>query len=313
MASNSLGCIGIIGAGLMGHGIALQFAIGGYEVSLQDTTEENLELALQNIVSTLSLLQDQGLVDEETAKSAPGHIRTSTSLSGAVSDAGLVVEAVFENLELKQRIFVDLDRHCPPGTILTSNTSSYMTSQLAPVTNRADKVVVANWWNPPYLLPLVEVVRGPQTSDETIAITRDVLESVGKRPIVLQKESLGFIGNRMQFALLREALSIVEKGIATAADVDTVVKTGFGRRLAVAGPLEVFDMAGWDTISHIIDELFPDLDTSAQNFKVLKDMVAQGNLGVKSGRGFYRWNNEAVHALRGRIAHALSSLEQIAE
>ena len=313
MASNSLACIGIIGAGLMGHGIALQFAIGGYEVSLQDTTEENLELALQNIVSTLSLLQDQGLVDEETAKSAPGHIRTSTSLSEAVSDAGLIVEAVFENLELKQRIFVDLDRHCSPGTILTSNTSSYMTSQLAPVTNRADKVVVANWWNPPYLLPLVEVVRGPQTSDETIAITRDVLESVGKRPIVLQKESLGFIGNRMQFALLREALSIVEKGIATAADVDTVVKTGFGRRLAVAGPLEVFDMAGWDTISHIIDELFPDLDTSAQNFKVLKDMVAQGNLGVKSGRGFYSWNNEEVHALRGRIAHALSSLEQIAE
>jgi 3-hydroxybutyryl-CoA dehydrogenase len=159
-------------------------------------------------------------------------------------------------------------------------------------------------------LPLVEVVRGPETSDETIEITKNVLESIGKRPVVLQKESLGFIGNRMQFALLREALSIVENGIATAEDVDTVVKTSFGRRLAVAGPLEVFDMAGWDTISHIIDELYPDLDTSKQNASVVTDMLQRGDLGVKSGRGFYEWDDEAVAALRQRITKALATIDR---
>ena len=129
-------------------------------------------------------------------------------------------------------------------------------------------------------------------------LTKGILESIGKTPITLHKESLGFIGNRMQFALLREALSIVDKGIASAADVDTVVKTGFGRRLAVAGPLEVFDIAGWDTISPIIDELFPDLDTGQVSPTTVTQMVQAGDLGVKSGRGFYEWNDAAVAKLR---------------
>ena len=310
MNSNTIGSIGVIGAGLMGHSIAMNFAAGGHEVVLVDTTDENLRMAMENVSATLGVLQEQGLVDETTAQAVPGRIRTSTSIAGAMDDVGFVVEAVFEDLDLKRRIFADLDRHCPPHAVLTSNTSSYMTSQLAPSTNRPDKVVVANWWNPAHLLPLVEVVRGPQTSDETIEITKSVLEGIGKRPVVLQKESLGFIGNRMQFALLREALAVVDKGIASAEDVDTVVKTGFGRRLAVAGPLEVFDIAGWDTISHIIDELYPDLDTSAENSPTITGMLERGDLGVKSGRGFYEWNDEAVEALRQRITHALAAIDR---
>ncbi len=310
MNSNTIGSIGVIGAGLMGHSIAMNFAVGGHEVVLTDTTDENLQRAMENVSATLGVLQEQGLVDEATAQSVPGRIRTSTSIEGAMDDVGFVVEAVFEDLDLKRRIFADLDRYCPPHAVLTSNTSSYMTSQLAPSTNRPDKVVVANWWNPAHLLPLVEVVRGPETSDETIEITKSVLEGIGKRPVVLQKESLGFIGNRMQFALLREALSVVDKGIASAEDVDTVVKTGFGRRLAVAGPLEVFDIAGWDTISHIIDELYPDLDTSAENSPTITAMLERGDLGVKSGRGFYEWNDETVAALRQRITHALAAIDR---
>ena len=163
-------------------------------------------------------------------------------------DVDIVVEAVFEDLPLKLLVFEDLDRHCPQRTILTSNTSSFMTSQLVPATNRPDKVLVANWWNPPYLLPLIEVVKGPDTSDNSLKLTTDLFTNIGKTPVVLQKESLGFIGNRMQFALLREALSIVSDGIATPEDIDKVVTNSFGRRLSVAGPLEVFDVAGWDTI-----------------------------------------------------------------
>ena len=307
---DTIGSIGVIGAGLMGHSIAMNFAVGGHEVVLIDTTEENLSKAVENVSETLGVLREQGLVDASTAEAVPGRIRTSTSMDGSMDDVGFVIEAVFEDLDLKRRIFADLDTHCPPHTVLTSNTSSYMTSQLAPSTKRPDKVVVANWWNPAHLLPLVEVVRGPETSDETIEITKAVLEGIGKRPVVLQKESLGFIGNRMQFALLREALSIVDKGIASAEDVDTVVKTSFGRRLAVAGPLEVFDIAGWDTISHIIDELYPDLDTSTKNSPTITDMLERGDLGVKSGRGFYEWNDEAVAELRQRITHALSAIDR---
>ena len=307
---DNVGSIGVIGAGLMGHSIAMNFAVGGHEVVLIDTTEENLSRAMENVSDTLGVLQEQGLVDASTAQTVPGRIRTSTSMAGSMDDVGFVIEAVFEDLDLKRRIFADLDTHCPPHTVLTSNTSSYMTSQLAPSTNRRDKVVVANWWNPAHLLPLVEVVRGPETSDETIEITKTVLEGIGKRPVVLQKESQGFIGNRMQFALLREALAVVDKGIASAEDVDTVVKTSFGRRLAVAGPLEVFDIAGWDTISHIIDELYPDLDTSSENSPTITGMLKRGDLGVKSGRGFYEWNDEAVSDLRQRITHALSTIDR---
>ena len=249
MTLEEIGQVGVVGAGLMGHGIALSFAVGGYEVSLTDASEEALERAMDNVAVTLGVLGDEGLVDEATANAVPGRIQADTSLENAMADVGFVVEAVFEDLDLKRRVFAELDRHCPPRAVLASNTSSYMASQLAPATNRPDRVVVANWWNPPNLLPLVEIVGGPQTSDETVDLTKGILESIGKTPITLHKESLGFIGNRMQFALLREALSIVDKGIASAADVDTVVKTGFGRRLAVAGPLEVFDIAGWDTIS----------------------------------------------------------------
>ena len=127
----------------------------------------------------------------------------------------------------------------------------------------------------------------------TIDITTGVFSRLGKQPVVLQKESLGFIGNRMQFALLREALSIVQEGIATAEDVDTVVKTSFGRRLAVAGPLEVFDIAGWDTISAIIDQLFPDLETGSETPELVSDMIGRGHLGIKSGQGFYEWDADS--------------------
>ena len=310
MNVNEISCIGVIGAGLMGHGIAVQFAIRGYDVFLHDTTEENLQRGMTDVANTLDILKQNNLIDDSTAMDACKRIHTNISLAASVADVGLVIEAVFEDLDLKQRIFSELDDHCQPDAVLTSNTSSFMTSQLAPSTQRPDKVVVANWWNPPYLVPLVEVVRGPETSDDTISLTKGLFEAVGKQPIVLQKESLGFIGNRMQFALLREALSIVDKGIATPEDVDAVVKTSIGRRLAVAGPLEVFDLAGWDTISHICDELFPDLNTSQKNFPILQNMVTRGDYGVKSGKGFYDWDDEAVASLRRRLTHALSSIDQ---
>lgn len=227
---------------------------------------------------TLELLVEKGLVDAVTA-AAPGRINTSASLRQGVGEVDFVVEAVFEDLALKQQVFADLDRWAPPGAIFTSNTSSFLTSQLAPSTQRPGQVVVVNWWSPPYLLPLIKVVRGPQTSAVTIDVVTGVFAALGKRPVVLQKESLGFIGKRMQFALLREAL---------------------------AGPLEVFDIAGWDTIAAIIDQLFPDLAGGGEAPGVVRDMVGRGDLGVKSGKGFYEWDEEAVGVVRWRIVGALA-------
>ena len=311
MKPNEINRVAVVGAGLMGHGIALQLALGGLEVMLHDVSEDQLEKALANISSLLANLQDMGLADADAASDVPNRVHTNTRLEEAAGDADLVIEAVFEDLELKKGVFAELDRHCPERAILASNTSTFMASQLAPSTNRPDKVVVANWWNPPYLLPLVEVVRGPETSDETIDAVSGFLTRIGKRPVVLQKESLGFIGNRMQLALLREAIAIVEQGIATAEDVDLVVKSSFGRRLAVAGPFEVFDIAGWDTIRSIILQLFPAIDASTEVPRIVEEMVERGDLGLKSGKGFYPWTDEAAAELRQRVSRAVAAIEQL--
>ena len=303
--------IGVIGAGLMGHGIALNFALGGYDVYLNDTSDESLEKALESVGTSLETMLNVGLADEASAVAVPGRIHTSTSMEETVADVDFVVEAVFEDMDVKHEVFARLDELSPERTILSSNTSSFMSSQLAPATKRPDKVVVANWWNPPYLLPLVEIVRGAQTSDHTIDTTAGLFTKLGKQPVVLQKESVGFIGNRMQFALLREAISVVEQGIATAEDVDLVVTSSFGRRLAVAGPFEVFDLAGWDTISHIIDQLFPLIESSPDSPALIKDKVDKGEFGVKSGKGFYNWSDDAVAELRGRVGRALAAIDRL--
>ena len=313
MDTDAIKRVAVVGSGLMGSGIALQFAIGGYEVQLGDVSDERLELALATIATNLEMMRDMGLVDDESAAGVPGRISTSAALEETLDGADFVIEAVFEDQPLKQKVFGEIDGLAPDHAVLASNTSSFMASQLAPFTGRPGKVVVANWWNPPYLLPLVEVVRGPETTDETIETTVALLTDLGKRPVVLQKESLGFIGNRMQFALLREAASIVEAGIATAEDVDAVVTNSFGRRLSVAGPFQVFDLAGWDTILAIIDQLFPDLESSGSSPEMIRKMVAGGDLGVKSGKGFYEWDDEGVAAVRQRVGKALAAIGQFPE
>ena len=310
LSTDKLTKIGVIGAGLMGHGIALNFALHGYEVYLNDTTQEALDTSLVNIQQSLATMIKVGLASNSDIKSVPEKIHVSTSLDKTVNDVDFVIEAVFEDMDIKKKLFNQLDTLSPERTILSSNTSSFMSSQLASATNRPDKVVVANWWNPPYLLPLIEVVRGPQTSDNTIAKTVSLFKDIGKQPVVLQKESIGFIGNRMQFALLREAISVVEQGIASAEDVDLVVKSSFGRRLALAGPFEVFDLAGWDTISHIIDELFPVIESSPRSPKLISEKVTNGNFGVKSGAGFYEWSHENVEAFRDKISSGLAMIDQ---
>jgi 3-hydroxybutyryl-CoA dehydrogenase len=216
-----------------------------------------------------------------------------------------VIEAVFEDLELKQSIFQKLDELSPPHTILASNTSSLMPSLLAAATSRPDRVLVTHYFNPPYLLPLVEIVPGPDTSDRTVSVVRDLLLKVGKRPAIVQKEVPGFIGNRLQAALVREAIYLMDRGVATPKDIDTVIKNGFGRRLATAGIFEVCEMAGWDLVLAVSKYLTPHLESSREPSPLLRQRVEQGKLGVKTGEGFYKWTPDSAEALRQRTARAL--------
>ena len=302
--------IAVVGAGLMGHGIAQEFALAGYEVYLNDLTEEKLQDALHSIRSNLEMFVKVGLASPEQAESVPARIHTGTVLTEVVSDVDLVIEAVLENLELKKEIFRALDEACPERTILASNTSSLMPSQFACATHRPDKVLVTHYFNPPHLLPLVEIVPSKETSEETVTVIHDLMTKVGKRPVLVQKEVPGFIGNRLQMALFREALSIVEKGIATPQDVDTVIKNSFGRRLSVAGPFEVYALPGWDLIHAVYQYLISDIDSSIEIPSILREKVERGELGVKSGKGFRDWTPETAEALRQRIAHALVNIAQ---
>ena len=294
----------------MGHGIAQEFALAGYDVHLNDLTEEKLRQAADTVRDNLEMLVGMGLVSRSQADSAPSRLHTTTALSEAVREADVVIEAVFEDLVLKQRIFTELDRACPKRTILASNTSTFMPSKLASATRRPGKVLVTHYFNPPHLLPLVEVVPGKETSDETVTAITDLLTKVGKRPALVQKEVPGFIGNRLQAALIREALSLVEQGVATPQDVDTVVKNGFGRRLSCAGPFEIFDIAGWDLVEAVVSQLFPEIDSSPEVPRWLREKVERGELGVKTGKGFHEWTPESAEALRRRIAQALVDIAQ---
>lgn len=310
MKASEIKRITVVGAGLMGHGIAQEFALAGYEVHLNDVSEEKLREAMAAIRQDLVMLQNMERVTAEEAEVTLKRLHTGASLRESVKDADVVVEAVFEDLALKQKIFRKLDKWCPERTVLASNSSSLMPTKLASATSRAEKVLVAHYFNPPYLLPLVEIVRGRETSDDTVATMFELLKNVGKSPVIVQNEAPGFIGNRLQAALLREALSIVQRGIASFEDVDTVIKTGFGRRLCVAGVFEIFDVAGWDLLAAAYPYLVPDLECSSEVPSLLKDKIEGGHLGVKTGKGFYEWTPESADALKQKIAHALVEISR---
>ncbi len=311
MKVDDIKSVAVIGAGLMGHGIALEFACAGYKVHIHGRSEEKLQQAIHNIRNSLQMLTKIGFITNVPPELSLANISSSIILKDVVEDADLVIETIAEDLRLKQNIFKELDTICPERTILASNTSSYMPSKLSSVTQRPDKVLVTHFFNPPYLLPLVEVVRSEKTSDETVSTVNDLLIKVGKSPITVKKEVPGFVAIRLQAALFREALSIVQKGIASPHDVDTVIKKGFGRRYAVAGIFELSDIAGLDVGLAIISQLSSDLESSSElAHNVLKEKVEHGEFGVKAGKGFYEWTPESVDNLKQKIAQALSNIIQ---
>ena len=297
--------IAVIGAGLMGHGIAQEFAFAGYQVHLHDVNQAQVDAGIERIRDNLQLFVENDLARPDQIDETLNRIYGSDQLEAVAGEADFVIEAVIENLPLKQEVFRQLDQICPPHTILASNTTAQMPSQIGVFTQRQDKILNTHYFNPPYLIPLVELIRSPKTSEETLQVAYDLMVEIGKTPAIIQKEVPGFVGPRLQAAVIREAFSIVERGIASAEDVDLVVRNSFGRRLSVAGPFQVFELAGWDLVLAAFEELYKDLNSSSEINPLLREMVEGDKLGVKSGAGFYEWTPERIEEIRDRMNQVL--------
>jgi 3-hydroxybutyryl-CoA dehydrogenase len=293
--------IAVIGAGLMGHGIAQIFCAKGYEVSLTDLNDDILAKALGSIRANLTLLAEHGIGKAEDVDGAVGRVKTTVSLEEAAQAAGLVIEAVAEKLDVKQELFRKLDAICPPETILATNTSVISITEIASKAEGRGRVVGTHFWNPPYLIPLVEVVPGADTSAGVVDATYDILASVGKHPVKVKRDVPGFVGNRLQHALWREAIAIVDQGIADAATVDEVIKNSFGLRLPVLAPLETADMVGLDLTLQIHDYILRHIDRSTEPARILQEKVAKGELGFKTGKGFQEWSERRMQECRGQL------------
>ncbi len=281
--------ITVIGAGTMGHGIAQLFALAGYQVTLNDVSLEILERAVPRIQDSLHICVNHGIISPEDADDIPDRITLTTDLDKAVSNSDYIVEAVVEDLEAKLILLREVDEKCPAHAIITSTTSSYCVRDMAGALKYPERFLVTHFWNPPHLIPVVEVMPGKVTSPEIVEITCNLLEAAGKFPAMVNNDVAGFVGNRLQHALRREAISIVAQGIASPEDVDLIAKLSFGLRLPVVGPLETIDLGGLDLTQSIQTYLLPELDCSSEPLQLIKDKVEKGELGAKSGKGFFDW------------------------
>ena len=294
--------IAVIGAGLMGHGIAQVFALAGHEVTITDALTASLDTVKNRISTNLRDLGDDPRAVER--------VRPIADLAEAVTGSDYVVEAVSEDLPLKQKLFAEIERHVQPDTILASNTSVIPITAIMSDLAHRERAVGTHWWNPPFLVPLVEVIGTQWTSEHTIEWTMTLHRAAGKQPAHVKKDVPGFIGNRLQHALWREAVSLVERGICDAETVDSVIKAAFGRRLAVLGPLENADLVGTDLTLAIHKTVLPDIESRPGPSPYLEKLVADGKLGFKTGEGFRHWTQEDQVALRANvIAHLKKARE----
>ena len=289
--------IAVIGAGLMGHGIAQVFALAGHEVCIHDSVMASLDTATSRILANLRDLGDD--------ESAVQRVHPMLQLAAAVREADYVVEAVLEDLPLKQKLFAEIEKHAPSHAILASNTSVIPITKIMEGLRDRSRALGTHWWNPPYLVPLVEVIGTEWTAPAAIEWTIALHKAAGKMPVHVKKDVPGFVGNRLQHALWREAISLVEHGICDAETVDTVIKASFGRRLAVLGPLENADLVGTDLTLAIHRTVLPDIESSPAPSPYLGSLVAEGKLGFKSGEGFRKWSGEQQAALRTKVLQHL--------
>jgi 3-hydroxyacyl-CoA dehydrogenase len=307
VASNEVRRAAVVGTGTMGPGMGAVLARAGIEVALYDVSEEQLAKAKAGVELA------EGVLDRlETPRSEGGAVRFTQDLADALQGVEFVLEAIPEKLELKQEMFPQFEKLAGPDAVLASNTSGIPITRIAEVCERPERVVGMHWSNPPHLIPMIEVIPGDRTSQATIDRTVELTERVGYEAVV-EREVPGFVENRILYAILREAVDLVDRGIVDAEGMDRCVRWGIGYKLACIGPMELLDMAGLDIYNAVGSYLNKDLSNNAEVSKTVTDRVARGELGMKTGKGLFDYTPEDVERLRGERARKLVAVRKAIE
>ncbi|HCD1612877.1 TPA: 3-hydroxyacyl-CoA dehydrogenase family protein [Serratia marcescens] len=294
----------VLGAGLMGVGIATHFIRHGHEVLLYDPDPQRLAEAPAVASGILAELSDVGQFDNDERDAALVRLRVTGDLN-AVARARLLIEAIPERLELKHALYEQLEGLIADDAVIASNTSGLPPDELAARMTHPQRLLIAHFWHPPHLIPLVEIVPGSATEPRHLAAVQALLGEMDLEAVLLERAAPGFVGNRLQFAVLREALHIVHSGIASAEVVDQVMRASLGRRYAMVGPLEAADMTGLATVADIARHLFPELATGDEMMALVEQRLQRGDSGQRSGRGFYLWDEARRERIQRRRAHQL--------
>jgi 3-hydroxybutyryl-CoA dehydrogenase len=303
--------IAVLGAGMMGPGIAQVFATYGHTVHIYNRSSERLALVHDRVGKNLAQMSEYGLVQAEDIPAILGRIIGTTDLAAACKDSTVVIETVKESLPLKQDLFIELDRLCPPETILCSNTSVISITEIGQHAVHRERILGMHFYQPPFLVPLVEVTRTELTAPQHMDAIVNLLRDVGKVPVRVQKDVPGFIANRMQHALWREAFALIDEGVCDAETVDLAVSNSFGLRLPVLGPVANADLVGLDLTLAIHDYVLPHLNASPHPSSTLRARVESGELGFKTKSGFLKWTDESIAATRERLTtHLLEALSR---
>ena len=286
----------VIGTGAMGPGIAVVLAMGGVEATIVGRTDDSAARGLSAARDQGRMLAEHGLAEVNILE----RVKSTSDLERAVADADLVIESTPEDLTFKQNLFARLESVAEPEAVLASNTSALSITAIAAKCMRPERTLTTHFWNPAFAMPLVEIVQGDKTSAEVAEAVRILLRSCGKVPVLVKKDRPGQLGNRLQSALYREAIHIVEEGIADAEDVDLAAKCGFGLRLPVYGIFEHQDAVGLDLVLSVVNYVSPDLYLDREAPQLLRQLVAGKKLGVKSGSGFYDWSVKSFEEVKQR-------------
>jgi 3-hydroxybutyryl-CoA dehydrogenase len=292
MKTDDIKNVAVLGTGTMGPGIALQFARAGFHVNLWGRNGPSRDKGSRNLQRCIDDLLREGVLDEGKVRSILDNACPTADLEEATGDAQLVVEAIPEILELKQDLLAGVEGICSRETILASTTSTLLPTPLSEKLRYQDRLIVAHFWNPAYLAPLVEVCGSGETSREVVATTMDILKKTGNQPVLMRKEIPGFLGNRIMHAMNREALFLIGEGVCDPGDIDLVVNTSFGPRFANLGPMEYLDAVGLDLVKNIQGYLYADLDDTPGVVPLIGRLVREGNLGMKTGKGLFDWSGK---------------------
>lgn len=282
--------VAVIGSGVMGPGIALSWMLGGHRAALADLNPESLEAGIARIANSISLMNEKGIVEKDSVELMP-LLSVTTSMDQAVEGAALVIECVAERPDVKEEVFTRLDQVCPGDTIIVSNTSALPLPDMFP-DFRPDRFFICHYFNPPEIIPLVELVKNGRTDSGAVEWLKNELVGCGKKPIVLTGYTPGFLVNRLQVAMMREAFHLVDSGIVSPSDVDTAIKACIGFKSAWQGLFETMDYIGLDTVALACSVIFPGLSNDTGMPEVIARKVRDGNLGVKSGEGFFNYTGE---------------------